>query len=118
MQDDKWYTFIDDDNLLLDDTFLYEIPYYEEGGFVGCNPVLFTRQGRSTFTTIMDWIRYFEDITVFRFFTGLTKRPWIGLHGEMLTVKGRVFKEIGYDKSSIAEDFNFAIQLIRTFRYQ
>jgi|SRR5205823_4251313 len=78
MQDDKWYTFIDDDNLLLDDTFLYEIPYYEERGFVGCNPVLFTRQGRSTFTTIMDWIRYFEDITVFRFFTGLTKRPWIG----------------------------------------
>jgi hypothetical protein len=109
----KWFAFFDDDNLILDDRFVYEIPYYERLGYVACNPVLFPRQGRSTLTTIMDWIRFFEDITVFRFFTGLTKRPWIGLHGEMLTVRGDVLKEIGYNKSSIAEDFYFATRLIR-----
>jgi cellulose synthase/poly-beta-1,6-N-acetylglucosamine synthase-like glycosyltransferase len=109
----KWYTFFDDDNMILDDRFLYELPYYEQRGYVACNPVLLTRQGRSTFTTIMDWIRYFEDITVFRFFTGLSKRPWVGLHGEMLTVRGDILKDIGYNKASIAEDFYFATRLIR-----
>jgi egghead protein (zeste-white 4 protein) len=109
---DKWYTFFDDDNLLMDDRFVYEIPYYEKLGYVACNPVVYTRQGRSILTTVMDWIRFFEDITVFRFFTGVTKRPWIGLHGEMLTVRGDILKEIGYTKSSIAEDFYFATRLI------
>lgn len=110
---EKWYSFIDDDNILLDDKFLYELPYYEKKGYVACNPVLYTQQGKSAFTTAMDWIRYFEDITVFRFFTGLTKRPWIGLHGEMLTVRGDVLKDIGYGEPSIAEDFHFASHLIR-----
>ncbi|HKI07926.1 MAG TPA: glycosyltransferase family 2 protein [Nitrososphaeraceae archaeon] len=110
---EKWYTFIDDDNVILDDKFLYELPYYEREGYVACNPVLYTRQGKSVLTTIMDWIRFFEDITVFRFFTGLTKRPWIGLHGEMLTVRGDVLKDIGYGEPSISEDFRFATHLIR-----
>ncbi len=110
---EKWYTFIDDDNMLLDNKFLYELPYYEREGYVACNPVLYTRQGKNVFTTIMDWIRFFEDITVFRFFTGLTKKPWIGLHGEMLTVRGDVLKDIGYGEPSIAEDFHFAAHLIR-----
>jgi beta-1,4-mannosyltransferase len=110
---EKWYTFIDDDNVLLDDKFLYELPYYEREGYVACNPVLYTRQGKSVLTTIMDWIRFFEDITVFRFFTGLTKRPWIGLHGEMLTVRGDVLKDIGYGEPTISEDFRFATNLIR-----
>jgi cellulose synthase/poly-beta-1,6-N-acetylglucosamine synthase-like glycosyltransferase len=110
---EKWYTFIDDDNLLLDDKFLYELPYYEKEGYVACNPIIYNRRGKSAFTTAMDWIRYFEDIMVFRFFTGLTKRPWIGLHGEMLTVRGDVLKDIGYNESSIAEDFRFSIHLIK-----
>jgi len=110
---EKWYTFIDDDNVLLDDKFLYELPYYEKEGYVACNPVLYTKPGKNMFTTAMDWIRYFEDITVFRFFTGLTKRPWIGLHGEMLTVRGDVLKDIGYGEPSIAEDFHFAAHLVR-----
>jgi cellulose synthase/poly-beta-1,6-N-acetylglucosamine synthase-like glycosyltransferase len=109
----KWYTFIDDDNILLDDKFLYELPYYEKKGYVACNPVLYTQQGKSLFTTAMDFIRYYEDITVFRFFTGLTKKAWIGLHGEMLTVRGDVLKDIGYGEPSIAEDFHFASHLIR-----
>jgi egghead protein (zeste-white 4 protein) len=110
---EKWYTFIDDDNVLLDDKFLYELPYYEKEGYVACNPVIYNRRGKSAFTTAMDWIRYFEDTMVFRFFTGLTKRPWIGLHGEMLTVRGDVLKDIGYNESSIAEDFRFSIELVR-----
>lgn len=113
VRSEKWYTFIDDDNILLDDKFLYELPYYEEKGYVACNPIVYNRHGKSAFTTTMDWIRYYEDITIFRFFTGLTKRPWIGLHGEMLTVRGDVLKDIGYREPSIAEDFHFAAHLIR-----
>lgn len=38
VQPDKWYAFIDNDNLILDDSFLYEIPYYEKKGYVAMNP--------------------------------------------------------------------------------
>ena len=113
VQPDKWYTFIDDDNLILDDSFLYEIPYYEEKGYVAMNPVLVPRKGKSTLTYIMDFIRYFNDLTIYRFFTGFLKRPLIGLHGEFLTVKGEVLKEIGYDNRSLTEDFRFAAELVR-----
>lgn len=113
VQPDKWYTFIDDDNLLLDDSFLYEIPYYEKRGYVAMNPVLVPRNGRSTLTYIMDSTRYFDDLMVFRFFTGLLKRPLIGLHGELLTISGRVLKEIGYGNRSLTEDFRFASGLVR-----
>jgi len=110
---DKWYTFIDDDNLILDDRFLYEIPYYEEKGYVAMNPVLVPRNGKNTLTYIMDFIRYFDDLTIFRFFTGLLKRPLIGLHGEFLTIRGGVLKEIGYGNHSLTEDFRFASELVR-----
>jgi cellulose synthase/poly-beta-1,6-N-acetylglucosamine synthase-like glycosyltransferase len=36
-----------------------------------------------------------------------------GLHGELLTVKGKVLKEIGYNNPSIVEDFRFASELVR-----
>ena len=110
---DKWYAFIDDDNLILDDSFLYETPYYAEMGYVAMNPVLVPRKGKSTFTYIMDSIRYFDDLMIFRFFTGLLKRPLIGLHGELLTVKGEVLKEIGYSNPSLVEDFRFASELVK-----
>lgn len=110
---DKWYAFIDDDNLILSDDFLYEIPYYEKRGYVASNPILVPRKGKSVLTYIMDWVRYFDDLTVFRFFTGLLKRPLIGFHGELLLVNGKVLKEVGYNWCSIAEDFRFASELVR-----
>ncbi len=112
-QPDKWYTFIDDDNLILDDNFLYEVPYYEKKGYVAMNPLLVPRKGKSTLTYIMDSIRYFDDLMIFRFFTGFLKRPLIGLHGEFLTIKGEVLKEIGYGNHSLTEDFRFASELVR-----
>jgi len=110
---DKWYCFIDDDNLLLDDKFTYEIPYYEKLGFVACNPTIVPRKGKSKFTYIMDFIRQYDDLTIFRFFTGLLKSPLLGMHGEFLTVKGQTLKEIGYGNPSITEDFRFAIELVK-----
>lgn len=109
----KWYAFIDDDNLILSDDFLYEIPCYEREGYVAMNPILKPRRGKSTLTYIMDYIRYFDDLTVFRFFTGFLKRPLSGFHGELLTVKGCVLKEIGFHHHSIVEDFRFAAGLVR-----
>ena len=110
---DRWYAFIDDDNLILDDAFLYEIPYYEKEGYVAMNPILVPRNGRCLLTYIMDFVRYFDDILVYRSFTGLMKRPLVGFHGELLTVKGRVLKEIGFGHASITEDFRFASELVR-----
>lgn len=109
----KWYAFIDDDNLVLDDDFLYEIPYYEKKGYVAMNPILLPRKGKSTVAYIMDFIRYFEDITIFRFFTGLLKKPLIGFHGELLTVRGDVLKEIGFSHRSLVEDFRFSSEISR-----
>jgi len=108
----EWYGFIDDDNLLMDLKFLHEIPYYEKRGYVAANPVLKPRLGKSKTAFVMDWIRYLDDIMIFRFFTGLLKKPLIGLHGELLLVKGEVLKEIGFGEPSITEDFLFASKLV------
>lgn len=113
VKDEYWYSFVDDDNLVMDDTFLYEIPYYEAKGYVATNPILKPREGKSTIAYIMDWMRYFDDVTVFRFFIGLLKRPYIGVHGELLTVKGKILKEVGFDFQSITEDFRFSTELVR-----
>jgi egghead protein (zeste-white 4 protein) len=113
IDENKWYSFIDDDNIILDDKFLYEIPYYEERGYVAFNPNITARTGNSRFIRIMDFIRKYDDVTVFRFFTGLLGIPYIGMHGEMLTVKGSVLQEIKYDFYSITEDFRFSAELIK-----
>ncbi len=110
---DKWYAFIDDDNIILDDKFLYEIPYYEQKGYFACNPVLVPRPGRSNTCFIMDWIRYFDDNTIFRLFTGVMKKPLVGLHGEMLCAKGSILRSIGYDRKTIVEDFGFATEMVK-----
>ena len=110
---DKWYAFIDDDNLILDDKFLYEIPYYEQRGYAACNPILLPRPGKKGSCYIMDWIRYFDDNTIFRLFTGLLGKPLVGLHGEMLCAKGSVLKSIGYNKKTIVEDFRFGTELVK-----
>jgi egghead protein (zeste-white 4 protein) len=113
VQGDKWYGFVDDDNLVLDTEFLYEIPYYEQHGYVAMNPLLVMRKGKSNFTYIMDSIRLFDDLTVYRFFTGLLGRPFVGLHGELLCAKGETLKEIGYNYNTITEDFHFSTELIK-----
>jgi beta-1,4-mannosyltransferase len=113
IDENKWYSFIDDDNIILDDKFLYEIPYYEQRGYVAFNPNITARTGNSRFIRIMDFIREYDDVTVFRFFTGLVGVPYIGMHGEMLTIKGSVLREIEYDFHSITEDFRFSVELIK-----
>lgn len=109
----KWYAFIDDDNLVLDDSFLYEIPYYEPRGYAAANGVLVPRRGRSALAHAMDWARLLDDLTLYRFFTGLLGRPLLGLHGELLVVKGSVLKEIGFGFRSLTEDFRFAVELVK-----
>jgi len=113
IREDYWYSFLDDDNLILSNDFLYEIPYYEKKGYVASNPVLLPRMGRNVITFIMDSIRFFDDLLFFRFFTGVLGKPLIGLHGELLTVKGSVLKEIGFCRKSFTEDFRFAVELVR-----
>jgi cellulose synthase/poly-beta-1,6-N-acetylglucosamine synthase-like glycosyltransferase len=60
----------------------------------------------------MDHIRLLDDLTVFRAFTGLLERPYVGFHGELLTARGDVLLEVGFDRHSIVEDFSFAAALI------
>ena len=110
---EKWYSFLDDDNLVLDDNFLYEIPYYEKQGYVAMNPVLTMRKGKSSLTYVMDSIRLLDDLSVYKFFTGFIGKAYIGLHGELLTVKGTTLKEIGYNRKSITEDFRFSCELVK-----
>ncbi|MEM0297468.1 MAG: glycosyltransferase family 2 protein [Zestosphaera sp.] len=109
----NWYVFLDDDNLVLGNDFLYEIPYYEERGYVAFNPILKPRRGRSTLAFIIDWVRYFNDLTFYRFFTGLLGVPLLGLHGELLGIRGDVLRELNIRPNSIAEDFRVAAELVR-----
>ena len=112
---DVWYVFLDDDNLVLDDKFLYEIPYYERKGYVAFNPVLVPRQGRSPIAFVMDFARYLDDISFFRFFTGLLKRPYLGLHGELLGVKGSALLALdAFNEPSKVEDYRLAIKIVRS----
>jgi len=110
---DKWYVFIDDDNLILDDSFLYEIPIYDKKGYVAANGVLIPRPGRSSIAYVMDWIRFMDDVFLYRFFTGLIGKPLLGLHGDLLIVKGSVLKEIGFSRKTLTEDFEFASELVK-----
>lgn len=113
VDNNKWYVLIDDDNLILDDAFLYEIPVYENEGYVAANGVLVPRPGRSNVAYVMDWIRFMDDILIYRFFTGLLSKPLLGLHGDLLIVKGKVLREIGFTRKTLAEDFEFASELVK-----
>jgi cellulose synthase/poly-beta-1,6-N-acetylglucosamine synthase-like glycosyltransferase len=108
-----WYGFVDDDNLVLDDKFLYEIPIYEKQGYAAMNATQVMRRGKSNLTFIMDSIRVFDDRSVYRFFTGLIGKPLAGLHGELLCAKGEILKEIGFNTNTITEDFHFATELVK-----
>lgn len=113
VKEDYFYTFIDDDNLILDNKFLYEIPYYLSKGYAAMNPIIKPRPGKSKACFVMDWVRYFDDKTIFRFATGLLKKPILGFHGELLGCKGSVLKEIGFNRKTITEDFSFADELMK-----
>jgi cellulose synthase/poly-beta-1,6-N-acetylglucosamine synthase-like glycosyltransferase len=110
---DDWYGFIDDDNRILDDDFRYEIPGYEARGYRATNPVLVPRRGRSLLTFVTDHIRYVDDVTIYRLFTGVLGRPYLGFHGELLCARGDVLLEVGFDRETIVEDFAFALELVR-----
>ncbi|MGC9071149.1 MAG: glycosyltransferase [Acidilobus sp.] len=111
---DMWYVFIDDDNLVLDDRFLYEIPYYERRGYVAFNPVLAPRKGRSYIAYILDHARVLDDISFFRLFTGVVGRPLVGLHGELLGVKGDFLVKVdAFNEASKVEDYVLASKIIR-----
>lgn len=109
----KWYSLIDDDNLILDDNFLYEIHHYDKRGYTMTNPTITPRLGKSKFTYVMDFVRRYDDKTLSRLFTGRFKAPILGAHGEMLTVKGDVLKDIGFSFRTITEDFRFGIEFVR-----
>jgi cellulose synthase/poly-beta-1,6-N-acetylglucosamine synthase-like glycosyltransferase len=108
-----WYGFIDDDNRILDDAFLREIPHYEARGYRAMNPVLLPRQGRSVVTFLADHIRLVDDLAIYRLFTGVLETPYLGFHGELLCVRGDVLSEIGFDRETVVEDFAFALELAK-----
>lgn len=113
VDEDEWYAFIDDDNLVQGRQFLYEIPVQEAEGKLVMNSVLIPRKGGSTIAFAIDHMRTLFDFTFFRACTGLFGRPYAGLHGELLCARGDVLKSVGFDRPSIVEDFVFADELIR-----
>lgn len=108
---DYWYGFVDDDNRVLDDRFLREIPHYEERGYRAMNPVITPRPGRSRLTFMADHIRLVDDLAIYRLFTGVLGRPYLGFHGELLCARGDLLAEVGFDRETIVEDFGFALEL-------
>jgi cellulose synthase/poly-beta-1,6-N-acetylglucosamine synthase-like glycosyltransferase len=108
---DYWYGFVDDDNRILDDRFLYEIPHYEARGYRAMNPVLVPRKGRSVVTFVADHIRFVDDVAIYRLFTGVLGTPYLGFHGELLCARGDLLAEVGFDRETIVEDFAFALEL-------
>lgn len=110
---DKWYAFIDDDNKLMTDDFLYEVPYYEKKGYTCANGILKPRIGQSKITYIADHLRWLDDLSIFRFGTGFLGRAINGIHGELLLCKGSALKEVTFNRETITEDFAFARELIK-----
>jgi hypothetical protein len=60
---------------------------------------------------LLDSIRPIDDLTRFRFFTGMLGRPLLGLHGEHLLVRADVEDAIGWDFGPVlVEDAYFALR--------
>jgi cellulose synthase/poly-beta-1,6-N-acetylglucosamine synthase-like glycosyltransferase len=114
VETDKWYVFLDDDSYPLDDNFLHEISYYEQKGYVASNGILLPRRGKSTLCYILDHLRYWDDLFIFRLNTGALHTPYIGFHGELLIVKGSILKKHCFSINSIVEDFVFAQDLVKS----
>lgn len=109
----RWYTFIDDDNHIMDKKFLREISYYSKNGYKVGNGIVLARQGRSKIAFVADSLRHFEDITIFRFCSGLLGMPLDGFHGEMLISHGETLKTVGFDRKTVTEDFAFGCELVK-----
>jgi cellulose synthase/poly-beta-1,6-N-acetylglucosamine synthase-like glycosyltransferase len=60
-----------------------------------------------------DHIRFVDDITIYRLFTGVLGKPYLGFHGELLCARGDVLADIGFDRTTIVEDFAFALELVK-----
>lgn len=113
-RDDTWYVFLDDDSYPLDTRFLSDIAYYGARGYVAGNGVLVPRPGRSALAYALDWIRYFHDLTTYRFSLEVLRRPIFGMHGELLIVRGDVLRKIWPAMgNTVTEDFRFAMELLR-----
>ena len=111
---DLWYVFLDDDNLVQDDAFLYEIPYYEKMGYVAFNPVLTPRRGRSFIAYVLDHARLLDDLSFFRLFTGVLRKPLVGLHGELLGVRGDFLLKVdAFNETSKVEDYVLASKIVK-----
>ena len=111
--DSTWYAFIDDDNRILDRTFLKEIPCYDAKGYGASNGILLPRTSGNDITFVADSLRYFDDKTIFRFGTGLLKMPLNGFHGELLISKGEYLRKITFNRKSVTEDFSYASELMK-----
>jgi beta-1,4-mannosyltransferase len=62
-------------------------------------------------------VRPADDISRFFLFTGLLKRPLIGLHGELLLVRSSIEDTIGWDfgPNSLCEDAHFALLFAKRY---
>ncbi len=109
----EWYAFIDDDNLILDKLFMYEIEDAERRGLLVGNPVLVPRPGRSVLAYVMDHVKLADDLVVFRGALLGLHRPLVGLHGELLLARGDVLLDVGFEFDSITEDYRFAAEAYR-----
>ncbi|MCY0889583.1 MAG: egghead [Pyrobaculum arsenaticum] len=111
---DMWYIFLDDDSYPLDSGFLRDIAYYGGRGYVAGNGIIVPRPGRSALAYALDWVRYFHDLTLYRFALEVLRRPIFGMHGELLIVRGDVLKEVWPAMGdTVAEDFRFAMELAK-----
>jgi egghead protein (zeste-white 4 protein) len=65
---------------------------------------------------LLDSIRPIDDLTRFRFFTGMLGRPLLGLHGEHLLVRADVEDAIGWDFGPVlVEDAYFALRFSASY---
>ncbi len=71
---------------------------------------------RSWLCRIADSIRPIDDLTRFKFFTGLLGRPLTGLHGEHLLIRADIEHDIGWDfGDTLVEDACFALRFAERY---
>jgi len=75
-----------------------------------------TSLSKNFLTTMCDSMRTGNDLGCFRFFTGVLKSPFIGVHGEHLLVREDIENEIGWDfGNTLVEDAAFAIEFAKRY---
>jgi len=114
-RNDYWYVFLDDDSYPFDDGFLYDIAYFSKKDpmYAMGNGILMPRKSRSKITFALDWIRYFDALTRYKF-NALIRKPVYGVQGELLIARSDVLMEIWPEiEESITEDFNFAMYAMK-----